>query len=218
MVPTRDTSTAPLAATPKLRGPVTGATTICMGRKGAQTGLGKGGNVRPRPFAPPLPLPVVLSALDHALSAALAGMVVQGTIPAIAVPCTTLPARAAHGQGFATWGESCSLLAHNTPEYKAWSCAKYGVSCDCEGSRAARRHGQMGLVGTSEEVQRGANWDDATVEDEGVLNGACGTLAVPHARYVAKFRRRQRPGSVGAREPIENFAEVLVDLFTAPGA
>ena len=63
MVPTRDTSTAPLAATPKLRGPVTGATTICMGRKGAQTGLGKGGNVRPRPLAPfPPPPPVCLSA------------------------------------------------------------------------------------------------------------------------------------------------------------
>ena len=123
MVPTRDTSTAPLAATPKLRGPVTGATTICMGRKGAQTGLGKGGNVRPRPFAPPLPLPVVLSALDHALSAALAGMVVQGTIPAsvqgtipaTAVPCTTLPASAVHGQGFATWGELCNSLAQCTP-------------------------------------------------------------------------------------------------------
>ena len=120
MVPTRDTSTAPLAATPKLRGPVTGATTICMGRKGAQTGLGKGGNVRPRPLAPfPPPLPFVCLPL----SAALAGMVVQGTIPAsvqgtipaTAVPCTTLPASAVHGQGFATWGELCNSLAQCTP-------------------------------------------------------------------------------------------------------
>jgi len=36
------TLTVPLATTPKLRGPVTGASTICMGRKGAQTGKGSG--------------------------------------------------------------------------------------------------------------------------------------------------------------------------------
>jgi len=35
----------PLATTPKLRSATTGASTICMGRKGAQTGQGKGAAV-----------------------------------------------------------------------------------------------------------------------------------------------------------------------------
>mmetsp|Transcript_65067 Transcript_65067/g.95265 ORF Transcript_65067/g.95265 Transcript_65067/m.95265 type:complete len:210 (+) Transcript_65067:22-651(+) len=36
----------PLATTPKLRSATTGASTICMGRKGAQTGQGKGAAAR----------------------------------------------------------------------------------------------------------------------------------------------------------------------------
>ena len=75
-------------------------------------------------------------------------------------------------------GGNCATRWRSAHQYKAWSCAKYSVSCDCEGSRAASRHGQMGLVGTSEEGQCGANWDDANVEHECVLNGACGTMCL----------------------------------------